>query len=176
MRFFSIKILPIWLKRCGTRGNTLIREIFTGFSSEFGKNPHLVHFLGKACTVRRTDGTLVTTPVSPYPLLLFEYREKNDWESCVRLCRFVQDRELWACLASMAIDGNELNTAEVAFAAIEEVDKLQFIAHIKEIPSIEGRNAELYLFKVRFNTPQFNLSLGNAKRSWRRTLASWARL
>jgi intraflagellar transport protein 80 len=59
-------------------------------SSEFGKNPHLVHFLGKTCTVRRTDGTLVATPVSPYPLLLFEYREKNDWESCVRLCRFVQ--------------------------------------------------------------------------------------
>jgi intraflagellar transport protein 80 len=47
----------------------------------------------------------------------------------------------------MAIDGNELNTAEVAFAAIEEVDKLQFIAHIKEIPTVEGRNSELYLFK-----------------------------
>jgi intraflagellar transport protein 80 len=47
----------------------------------------------------------------------------------------------------MAIDGNELNTAELAFAAIEEVDKLQFIAHIKEIPTPEGRNAELYLYK-----------------------------
>lgn len=54
---------------------------------------------------------------------------------------------MWACLAAMSIDNNELNTAEVALAAIEVVDKLQFIAHIKEIPSIEGRNAELFLFK-----------------------------
>ena len=35
----------------------------------------------------------------------------------------------------------------MAFAAVEEVDKLQFISHIKEIPSAEGRNAELFLFK-----------------------------
>ena len=119
-------------------------------SLEFGKNPQILHFLGKTCTVRRTDGTVVATPVSPYPLLLYEYRDKNDWESCVRLCRFVQDQELWACLGAMSIDGNELNTAEVAFAAIEEVDKLQFIAHIKEIPSVEGKNAELYLYKGLF--------------------------
>ena len=46
----------------------------------------------------------------------------------------------------MAIDGNELNTAELAFAAIEEVDKLQFIAHIHKLPT-EVRNAELYLYK-----------------------------
>jgi len=116
-------------------------------STDFGKNPHIQHFFGKTCTVRRTDGALVATLVSPYPLMLYDAAEKSDWENAVRLCRFVKDQTLWACLAAMAVDSNELNTAEVAFAAIEEVDKLQFIAHMKEIPSMEARNAELYLLK-----------------------------
>lgn len=32
-----------------------------------------------------------------------------------------QDPSVWACLASMAMASKELNTAEVAFAAIDEV-------------------------------------------------------
>merc|ERR1712072_1063962 len=59
------------------------------------------------------------------------------------------DPSLWACLAAMAINGQELGTAEVAFAAIDEVDKLQYILYIKDIPSPEGRAAELALFRRR---------------------------
>merc|ERR1712054_515067 len=40
-------------------------------------------------------------------------------------------------------------TAEVAFAAIDEVDKLQYVLYIKDIPSPEGRAAELALFRRR---------------------------
>lgn len=47
----------------------------------------------------------------------------------------------------MAIDANELNTAESAFAAISEIDRLQFVLHLKDIPTSEGRNAELALYK-----------------------------
>ena len=47
----------------------------------------------------------------------------------------------------MAIDAGELNTAEVALAACEEVDKLQYMMHIKGIPTREGRSAELLLYK-----------------------------
>ena len=54
---------------------------------------------------------------------------------------------LWACLAAMSIYGRELNAAEVAYAAIDQVEKVQFILHIKEIPTNEGRNAELALFR-----------------------------
>jgi intraflagellar transport protein 80 len=35
----------------------------------------------------------------------------------------------------------------VAYAAIDQVEKVQFILHIKEIPTNEGRNAELALFR-----------------------------
>jgi hypothetical protein len=79
--------------------------------------------------------------------MLYEFCEKGEWEKAIRLCRFVKDSTLWACLAALSTDGNELNTAEEAFAAIEAIDKLQFVSHIKRVPSREGRNAELLLFK-----------------------------
>lgn len=41
------------------------------------------------------------------------------------------------------------DTAEIAFAAIDEVDKLQYILYIKDIPSAEGVAAELALFRRR---------------------------
>jgi intraflagellar transport protein 80 len=37
----------------------------------------------------------------------------------------------------------------VAFAAIDEVGKLQYVLAIKEIPTVEGRNAELCLWRRR---------------------------
>ena len=40
----------------------------------------------------------------------------------------------------MAVNGRELNAAEVAYAAINHVEKVQFILHIKEIPTNEGRS------------------------------------
>ena len=40
-------------------------------------------------------------------------------------CRFVKDQSLWACLAAMAINGQELETAKEAFASIGQVDKLR---------------------------------------------------
>lgn len=33
----------------------------------------------------------------------------------------IQDDTLWACLATMAAYGKELNTAEIAYAAINQV-------------------------------------------------------
>jgi intraflagellar transport protein 80 len=49
----------------------------------------------------------------------------------------------------MALYARELNTAEIALAAIDEVDKIQFINYVKMIPSEAGRNAELALFSKR---------------------------
>lgn len=81
--------------------------------------------------------------------MLYELVEKKTWDAAVRLCRFVKDHSLWTCLAAMAIKASELNIAEVALAAIHEVDKLEFIMHVKRIPTVEGRNAELALYMRR---------------------------
>jgi intraflagellar transport protein 80 len=119
----------------------------TKVNQEFGKNPQIAHFFGKTCTVRRTDGARVATGVSPYPLMLFAATLRGDWENAVRLCRFVKDVTLWATLACMALDADQLDTAEVACAAIHEVDKLKYIVTVKEIPAPEIQRAQLMLLK-----------------------------
>jgi intraflagellar transport protein 80 len=55
-------------------------------------------------------------------------------------------RELWACLAAMSLFGQDLNTAEVAYAMIQEPAKVQYICHIRDIANAECRAAELALF------------------------------
>lgn len=86
---------------------------------------------------------MVTTP---YPLVLYQHYEKGQWEQAVRLCRYVKSPELWASLAAMAINSRALDTVEIALAAIEEVDKVQFVAHINKLPDEVLRSAELALF------------------------------
>lgn len=118
-------------------------------ASDLGKDPQLVHFHGTHVTVRRTDGAHVSSSVSPYPIELYGVVARQMWENSIKLCRYVKDKTLWACLAVMALADKELSTAEVAFAAIDEVGKLQYVLSIKEIPTVEGRNAELALWRRR---------------------------
>lgn len=73
-------------------------------------------------TIRRADGAIVVVgDVSPYPATLYDLIYRKKWEEAIKLCRFAKDQPLWACLAGLAISGNDLNTAEVAYAALEEV-------------------------------------------------------
>jgi len=81
--------------------------------------------------------------------MLERFCAASDWEPALRLCRYVKSKQLWAVLAAMAVGGKELHTAEVAYAAIEEVDKLLFMCHIKELPTPEAREAELLCFRRR---------------------------
>lgn len=114
---------------------------------EFGKIPEIISFFGSRAQVRRADGAVLTASVSPYPAMLYEFVGASRWEEAVRLCRFVKRPTLWACLAAMSLHGRHLETAEIALAAIQEVDKLQYITYIQTIPSQEGRNAELALYR-----------------------------
>jgi len=113
----------------------------------FGKLPQIHTFFGTRVTVRRADGALLTANVGVYPPLLYEFVRGSRWEEAVRLCRFVKAPDLWAALAAMAINEKHLHTAEIALAAINEVDKVHYISYIKDIPSAEGRAAELMLYR-----------------------------
>jgi len=77
---------------------------------------------------------------------LHELYEKTKWDKAITLCRFVKEPTLWACLAIMSISTRELNTAEIALAAIDEADKVQFINYAKELPSEASRNAALAMY------------------------------
>jgi len=84
----------------------------------------MISFVGNICEVRRLDGALATLSVSSYPNVLYDLIENSDIEKAIRLCRFVKEPTLWACLAAMAIYCKELNTVEIALAAIDEADKV----------------------------------------------------
>lgn len=114
---------------------------------DVGKLATLESFTGSWAVIRRSDGARVTALTAPHPLLLHRHTSAAEWDKATRLCRFVRDPALWGCLAAMAVNAGELNTAEVAYGAMEEVDKLQYILRIKDVPTEEGRAAELALFK-----------------------------
>jgi intraflagellar transport protein 80 len=85
---------------------------------------------------------------------------------------------MWACLAAMAVAGQDLNTAELSYASIEEPQKVQYICFVRDIPSQEGRTAELALLRRQPNQAEAILvSAGlvyRAIRMWIR-LYQWER-
>jgi intraflagellar transport protein 80 len=125
----------------------LPQSTFSQPAFDLGKSPRLTGYNGPRITARKQDGSIITKNLSQYPVILYSFVKKGSWDESIRLCRFVQMPELWAALAGLAIAGRHLETAEIALAAIEELDKLQYIMWIKEIPSVEGRHAELALYR-----------------------------
>ncbi|XP_066476288.1 intraflagellar transport protein 80 homolog isoform X1 [Tiliqua scincoides] len=133
----------------------LPKTLYEKDASEFSKNPQVLSFVGCQVTIRRADGSLIHISVSPYPAILHEYVSNSKWEDAIRLCRFVktstadevsQDQTLWACLAAMAVANKEMKTAEIAYASIGEIDKVQYISSIKDLPSKESSLAHILLF------------------------------
>ncbi|KAG2494842.1 hypothetical protein HYH03_007082 [Edaphochlamys debaryana] len=120
---------------------------YTKSDSDFGKSAQIQMFAGNRCLVRRSDGVLVSAATSPYPAVLYDMVRRQQWDKATRLCRFIKDPTMWATLAAIAMSARELNTAEVAFSAIDEVDKTHFVRKVKSIPTEEGRNAELALYR-----------------------------
>lgn len=115
-------------------------------AAEFLKMAAITSFVGSSVTVRRADGTTLAASVSPYAPMLFEFTTSADWDKALRLCRFVKSKSLWTCLAGMALHRRHLETAEIALASIDCVDKLYFVLHVKSLASDERRNAELALY------------------------------
>ncbi len=65
----------------------LPRTVIERDASEFGKSATIAAFHGNTISIRRADGSLVTTAVSPYPSVLFEYALSNRWTEATKLCR-----------------------------------------------------------------------------------------
>nr|CAD7424960.1 unnamed protein product [Timema monikensis] len=78
--------------------------------------------------------------------------------TCV--CVHLQDNTLWACLAAMAVYGRELETAEEAYAAIDEVDKVFYLQNVKKIPIRAAQLAEMALLSGNVSEAE-NLLLQN---------------
>lgn len=120
-----------------------------GAGPSFGPLPTILSCAAGRIAVQRGDGGVIhaSIPGHAYSTQLYESVGQGRWEDAVRLCRFVKDGRLWACLAALSLSAKHLDTAEVALAAVGAVDKLQFILHVKEQRLPEVRAAELALYR-----------------------------
>ena len=129
-------------------------------SQDIGRMAQLVSFYKNQVCLRRADGGLVHLVVSPYPFMLFDYSESSSsdkWEKAIRLARFVKEKTLWACLSAVSLYQKQLDTAEIALAAIEAIDKVQYINYIRELPNDAAQKSALLLFFQKYDEAEKTL-------------------
>ncbi|KNE58434.1 hypothetical protein AMAG_04004 [Allomyces macrogynus ATCC 38327] len=116
------------------------------------KSARILWYAGSQCSLRKTDGsTMVVGWTCPYTRTLHELAARKKWDAGLKICRMAKQRDLWAVLAGLALThGNELNTAEVAYAAMDDATKVQYICHIRAFKAAELRQAEVLVFKRQF--------------------------
>lgn len=114
-------------------------------SSEFGKQPTITSVYNGMVNVRRGDGALVSSQFYTFFTSLHQLILNKKWKESLSLCRIAQNEILWTCMAIMATDNKELNVAEEAYAAIKRYDKVDYVRHIKSLPKMTERYAEMAL-------------------------------
>lgn len=72
-------------------------------ATDVGKLPQIIHFTGSMVSVRQLDGALAVLSVPPFAKIMYEHIDNADFDRSIKLCRFVNDKPLWACLAAMSI-------------------------------------------------------------------------
>ncbi|GAB6033115.1 Intraflagellar transport protein 80 [Chamberlinius hualienensis] len=132
-------------------------EIESGNSSQ---NRQIVNFIGNQLNVRRSDGSLVSFITTPYAATLNSYVTANKWDDAIRLCRKLKDTTLWASLAAMALHSKAFSTAEVAYAALGEVDKVEIIRQLSKAKLKEVATAEVALMSGNINEAEAVLIRG----------------
>lgn len=114
------------------------------------RGSHISMFHDLSCWARRSNGSKFhVSGFSPHPLVLLELAKAKKFEEAVKICRLLKDKRMWACMAAISMHFNELNTAEVAYAAIDDVKKVEYVCHVKQISTVEGRNAAIAAFRNR---------------------------
>lgn len=139
----------------------LQRTVYQRDAIEFGKNPTLVSFLGNNVSMRTSDGAVIHSAIPPYASVLHTYLTANKMAEALKLCRFMKENYLWAMLAGAAIMARDLDTAQAAYAALNEVDKVEYIEYIKQSPNRDIKNAETALLCGNFQDAESVLLQSN---------------
>eukprot|EP00607_Mallomonas_marina_P004382 CAMPEP_0182436838 /NCGR_PEP_ID=MMETSP1167-20130531/83886_1 /TAXON_ID=2988 /ORGANISM="Mallomonas Sp, Strain CCMP3275" /LENGTH=784 /DNA_ID=CAMNT_0024629435 /DNA_START=43 /DNA_END=2397 /DNA_ORIENTATION=+ len=115
--------------------------------TELGRHAQITNYTGTRVAIRKADGSsvFISTPIDVE--ILYQLTRTSKWEEALRLCRHQRSPPLWATLAVMALPKKQLDIAEISLAEIDEVARVEYIQYIKDIPSEEGRLAELALFR-----------------------------
>lgn len=113
-------------------------------ASEIGRNSQITSFQGSMCHILKADGTITYKSITPYASILLGLLNFQDGiERGLKLCRYVKDKVLWAAFSAICINFSDIPIAEVAVAAIDEVDKIQFI---EKIVSMKGKVNESVIY------------------------------
>lgn len=102
-------------------------------TSEFGKNVTIESFEGCYITFR-SSGAAFTVSIKIYFEALHRFISDGLWKKALQICRTVQHPVLWATLAAIASQHNEIEISEEAFSAAIQVDKVNYLQYIKELP------------------------------------------
>ena len=116
-----------------------------------GESLVVERFDGNRATIRGGDGAVRVLSVygqngTFFPTLHADCSMRR-WDRAIRLCRFVRDDALWAVLAVRAVAVDELETAQIAYAALEAIEKVRFLEKARLTPNVARRAAELAAFR-----------------------------
>ncbi|RKP01734.1 hypothetical protein CXG81DRAFT_11605 [Caulochytrium protostelioides] len=99
-----------------------------------------VTFDRTVCTIRSSRGHLETvSPVSPLPALLVGFFRGRETDRAIKVCRIGQTPSLWATLAALALDAQDLETAEVAYANLRDLPKVHYVRAVRDKPAAQQR-------------------------------------
>ncbi|XP_007946963.1 intraflagellar transport protein 80 homolog [Orycteropus afer afer] len=136
------------------------RDLYITSVKRFGKEEQIiklgtmVHTLAWCDTCNILCGLQDTRfTVWYYPNTVYVDRDilpKTLYERDARYEKFQKisskEQTMWACLAAMSVANRDMTTAEIAYAAIGEIDKVQYINSIKNLPSKESKMAHILMF------------------------------
>ena len=153
--------LTIWLfPNAAFVDSSLLQDVLISVTNDelASKSSRIIDFAQSQLTVQRLDNVKVYIPVNPFVVLLHKLKANNRWQEAVKMCNFLDksvnevesiDRNvcnsLWATLAAMALEAKEFAIAEIAYAAINKLDKVLYLSKIKALPFPEASSAELEL-------------------------------
>lgn len=80
----------------------------------------------------------IVLAVNIYAEMLHRFAQESQWMQCLKVCRMAQSGCLWGCLAAMACARGQLDVAEEAFAAIPEVDKVEYLREKRTEGGLSG--------------------------------------
>lgn len=120
-------------------------------TAEFGKNVTLQAFDGSHLIFQSGNATY-SVSVRIYCTLLHKFAQESQWDQCLKICRMAQSLVLWGILAAIASKKNQLSLSEEAFAAIPQVDKVNFLQKMNSIfSSGSSQMAQTTLLNGRIN-------------------------
>ncbi|OTF72479.1 Outer segment 5-like protein, partial [Euroglyphus maynei] len=146
------KNLSIWLYPNAVFMDTSLSQdvILTLSSQELSTNSRIIEFDQNRITIERQDRLKIYMNVNPFVILLHKHKIENHLDEAIRMCNFLDKSiheiepvernvrdSLWATLAVMSLERKQFTIAEVAYAAINKLDKVLYLNRIKTLTSKE---------------------------------------